>query len=176
LSDKLFTLNRPKLKEGTKRILIYCIVILVGFILGAAIVGGIVASNHNKPHKDLQTTSDFVRKNVIDSFTANVYDVVGSESISCEYTNPTGDFNYLVPGYVEFIEYHYTNPEYEIIRIGFTSTGFYFEDITFIVKDKIRLDVIIFVDGEIEYTNTILKKEITLDFSASVESIELYFF
>jgi len=176
MSEKLISINRPKLKEGTKKVLVFVLVIIVSVGLGALIAGTIVATNYNNPHKELQITSNFVRISVIDSFTANVYNVASSESISCEYTYPSGDFLFPIPGHVEFIDNQFTNPEYEILKIGFTNSDFYFEDITFIVKNKIRLNVIIFVDGEIEYTNTILKKEITLDFTAFVESIELYFF
>lgn len=175
--ERTITLYPERWSKGAKKAFAYITIGIVCFGIGGALVAGVVLTNRNAPHKNLQSTANYCTS-IISSFEANVFKSSNAITYYCEYTyNSYSNFTYgAIDGDVQYIDNYITHPEYEIMIISFDATGYYIEDILFHVNEDIRLSLIIFTDGQIYYTSNHLKKDIALDFDISVELIELYFF
>jgi len=177
MSEKGIHFNWPVLSEKAKKFIRFVLIFLVVFGMGSMITYFSMRSNFIGPHKDL-VSIDYYCRTIINSFEANVYSTSDLQSFYCKYEyGSANNFTYsTINGDVEYEDQYFTNPEYEIMIIGFDNPGYYFEDITLHINFKVRLSLIIFADGEIIYVSYKLKNDIELDFTLTVELIELYFF
>ncbi|MEA2071220.1 MAG: hypothetical protein U9O98_08015 [Asgard group archaeon] len=167
------TKKKLQLSDLGKKILTYSIIVIVSIGVGAAVTGIPMAVRESAPRKDLEQT-DYYLRSIIDSFEVNVFNLTSEGFNMYNYTyNDTSTFEDIGGSVI----YNDEQKDLEYIKIFFPSTtDLSIESVTFNVKQKSQLNVIIFADNREVYNARKIKSDINLEFPVLASEIYLYVF
>jgi hypothetical protein len=172
-----FEEEKPKrrLTDTQRKALTYGIIIIVAFSFGCGLVGFSMRASEKSPRKDLAATDNYI-KTIFSYFEAEVYNSTSEEfstygyvfiSNSSTFENSGGEVTFNdIQESLEYVTIYYPPavPENTITEI------------TFYVKEKSQLNIIIFADGREVHNALRIKSDINIDLTIPATEIVVYIF